>query len=521
MSHVSTSPLHEPEPLAGSTVTQFGARLFVASRRQRWRETGWLVLGIAVAAGVIWGTARLAFPRGASPDEPPAAAAPAGPVSAPAPVEALPSPAAPPAPRFEGAVASINRTVQMRAGGELAWSSARVGRKVHTQDAIQTLAGASAVVKVKRQGDIHIGENSLVVFEASAEDDFLAGRAAVAAVSHGALAGHLQAVADRDVLGIRLPNATVRVQGTKPGQAADFSLQVNDDQSASIVILQGRGRIRAGSDVRTLGSGEGAQISADGRQVEVLSIPPVPELLEPAAGAVVVYQKERPQVGFHWRSSATVDDYRFVLAADSDFRQVLVDERLTDGTYTHSGLGTGRYYWKVSARRSWLESPATGAAQLDVERDIDAAVRETLAELYQQADSARELAARAEGVLVFPRVVKGGLIVGGEYGEGALLSAGRTVDYYALKSASLGLQMGGQTRKVALLFMTPEAYQGFLKSSRWKVGVDGSVTLAALGVDKKVDASTAGKPIIAFVFSSKGLMYNLTLEGSRISRMRD
>jgi lipid-binding SYLF domain-containing protein len=90
-----------------------------------------------------------------------------------------------------------------------------------------------------------------------------------------------------------------------------------------------------------------------------------------------------------------------------------------------------------------------------------------------------------------------------------------------VKSGSLGLQLGGQTRKVVLLFMTPEVYSGFVNSSGWKVGVDGSVALAALGAGKTIDTSTARNPIIGFVFSNKGLMYNLTLEGSKISKMQE
>ena len=119
---------------------------------------------------------------------------------------------------------------------------------------------------------------------------------------------------------------------------------------------------------------------------------------------------------------------------------------------------------------------------------------------------------------MFPHVIKGGLILGGEYGEGALMSGGSVVDYYTMKLASLGLQIGAQRRKVILLFMTSEAYDGFLKSSAWKVGVDGSVTVAGSG--KAID-TTAKKPIVGFVFSNEGLMFNLTLEGSRISRMPD
>jgi len=202
-------------------------------------------------------------------------------------------------------------------------------------------------------------------------------------------------------------------------------------------------------------------------------------------------------------------------------RDTLADERLSDGTYTRADLRTGDYYWKVTARRGWLEGAPTSVAVVHVERDIDGRVRDALTELYQHSDGARTMVAQAKGVLVFPYVIKGGLILGGEYGEGALMSGGSVVDYYTMKLASFGLQIGAQRRKVILLFMTSEAYDGFLNSSAWKVGVDGSVTVAGSGAGNAIDTITAQKPIVGFVFSNAGLMFNLTLEGSKISRMPD
>jgi lipid-binding SYLF domain-containing protein len=244
-------------------------------------------------------------------------------------------------------------------------------------------------------------------------------------------------------------------------------------------------------------------------------------LVEPVANQVIVYHKEPPKVLFRWQSGTPVDDYHFVLAKDRDLRDTLADERLSDGTYTRADLRTGDYYWKVTARRGWLEGAPTSVAVVHVERDIDGRVRDALTELYQHSDGARTMVAQAKGVLVFPYVIKGGLILGGEYGEGALMSGGSVVDYYTMKLASFGLQIGAQRRKVILLFMTSEAYDGFLKSSAWKVGVDGSVTVAGSGAGNAIDTITAQKPIVGFVFSNAGLMFNLTLEGSKISRMPD
>jgi lipid-binding SYLF domain-containing protein len=149
--------------------------------------------------------------------------------------------------------------------------------------------------------------------------------------------------------------------------------------------------------------------------------------------------------------------------------------------------------------------------------EIDAQSREALARLKEQTSAGAELASRAAGVLVFPEVLKGGLVVGGEYGEGQLRVGGVPTRYYRLASASVGFQLGVQQKSVVILFMTPESLDRFRRSKGWKAGVDASVAIANLGAGDQIDTETARKPVIAFVFSNKGLMYNLTLEGSRIT----
>jgi len=163
-----------------------------------------------------------------------------------------------------------------------------------------------------------------------------------------------------------------------------------------------------------------------------------------------------------------------------------------------------------------LVLPAAEAA-VSSRAEIDAQSREAMARLKEQTSAGAELASRAAGVLVFPKVLKGGLVVGGEYGEGQLRVGGVPTRYYRLASASVGFQLGVQQKSVVILFMTPEALAHFRKSNGWKAGVDASVAIATLGAGDQIDTETARKPVIAFVFSNKGLMYNLTLEGSRIT----
>lgn len=152
-------------------------------------------------------------------------------------------------------------------------------------------------------------------------------------------------------------------------------------------------------------------------------------------------------------------------------------------------------------------------------REIDASVHATLDQFYGEVGSSRELVHKAAGILVFPTVVKAGFGFGGEYGEGALLVRGRPARYYNTVSGSFGFQLGAQARSVIIAFMTQEALDAFYRKDGWKVGVDGSVTVVAVGAGGAIDTNTIRSPAVGFIFDQKGLMYNLTLEGSKISRI--
>ena len=161
---------------------------------------------------------------------------------------------------------------------------------------------------------------------------------------------------------------------------------------------------------------------------------------------------------------------------------------------------------------------ATGASA-GSRAEIDAEVREALKNFQKQTAAGHALAKKASGMLVFPSVIKAGIGIGGEYGEGALLVKGKTAAYYNIAAASIGFQLGAQARSQIVLFMNDKVLDEFRKSEGWKAGVDGSVALATLGAGGAVDTETAKQPIIGFIFSNKGLMYNLTFEGSKITRI--
>jgi lipid-binding SYLF domain-containing protein len=151
--------------------------------------------------------------------------------------------------------------------------------------------------------------------------------------------------------------------------------------------------------------------------------------------------------------------------------------------------------------------------------ELDASVDKTLAVFAEEVDGAMAFLGQAAGYLVFPRVIKVGIGIGGETGEGALIVGGETAGYYRTASGSIGFQLGAQAKSIVIAFMARESLDKFRNSAGWKVGVDGSVALIDMGAGKAIDSTNIKDPVVGFVFGSKGLMYNLTLEGSKITKI--
>ena len=166
-----------------------------------------------------------------------------------------------------------------------------------------------------------------------------------------------------------------------------------------------------------------------------------------------------------------------------------------------------------------LYSISIGTSYAAGKEEIDIKVSASLDKFKGEVMGAEKFMQKAEGVLVFPDVVKAGFGIGGEYGEGALLIKGETVDYYNTAAASIGFQFGAQFKTVMLIFLKKDALDNFRSSSGWEAGVDGSVALVKLGAGKDINTINFEDPIVGFVFSNKGLMYNLTLEGSKMTKI--
>ena len=152
-------------------------------------------------------------------------------------------------------------------------------------------------------------------------------------------------------------------------------------------------------------------------------------------------------------------------------------------------------------------------------KEIDASVDDSIERFYKQVQGASEMVQKAKGMLVMPNVIKGALIIGGEYGEGALRVGGKSVGYYNIISGSIGFQIGGQAKDIILLFMTDEALKQFRASKGWEAGVDGNVALFTVGGGERHDTRTSQDPIVGFVFDAKGLIADISLKGAKFSKI--
>jgi len=161
---------------------------------------------------------------------------------------------------------------------------------------------------------------------------------------------------------------------------------------------------------------------------------------------------------------------------------------------------------------------ATGAAAAS-KSEIESGVNSALKALYRKTPSAKVLAEKATGILVFPGIVKGGFLVGGQYGEGALRKSGKTVGYYNTISASYGLQAGLQKYGYALFFMTDSALKYLERSDGWEIGTGPTIVIVDAGTAGSLSTTTAQKEVYAFFFDQKGLMAGLGLQGTKITRI--
>jgi lipid-binding SYLF domain-containing protein len=174
----------------------------------------------------------------------------------------------------------------------------------------------------------------------------------------------------------------------------------------------------------------------------------------------------------------------------------------------------------VFALATALSLGAAGVAQAATAEDLDKDSTQAVQNLTKSNATAAAIARKARAVLVFPNIVKAGLVFGGAYGEGTLMKDGRVVQYYNSVTGSWGLQAGAQSYGYVVFLMNKKAVDYLEKSDGWEIGVGPTVVVVDEGVAKNLSTSTLKDDAYAFIFDQQGLMAGISIEGTKVSRIK-
>jgi len=151
--------------------------------------------------------------------------------------------------------------------------------------------------------------------------------------------------------------------------------------------------------------------------------------------------------------------------------------------------------------------------------EIDASIDNALERFIEEIQGSQGYLDGAKGVLVIPRMIKAGVVLGMEYGEGALIVDGIKMQYYRAFSTSLGLQLGVGSKDLVILFFDDDAMDDFIYSSGWQAGVDGAIALFTIGLGGSIDTTESQDPIVGFVFGHKGIIAGVSFEGTKFTKI--
>lgn len=272
---------------------------------------------------------------------------------------------------FAGEILTIQRRVQRRGANSLAWSEANVGDTFTQNDAVQTFAKSTALLKVNEQSRITIGQNSLIVFDKREADPFASDQGSALVMISGELSGTLTSDDDNPfALGVTLPSSDLTLVRRKDDENVAFLVTVNDDQSTTVNLHGGSAEItgRDGKRVR-IDENQSVTIDVSGTQLTVRDLPAAPRSTGPANSETVTYRNVPETIDFTWDAVANADRYHIVIARDAELSDRVVDDDVIGTSFRHGALGPGDYYWLVRSRSGWSQSEKSAVRRLRVIQD--------------------------------------------------------------------------------------------------------------------------------------------------------
>lgn len=272
---------------------------------------------------------------------------------------------------FAAEILTIKRRVQRRGAHSLAWSDANVGDTFTQNDAVQTFARSTALLRVNDQSRITIGQNSLIVFDKREADPFVAQQGSALVMIDGELSGTLTSSDDAPfAFGVTLPSSDLTLVRRRQDKDVRFLVTVNDDQSTTVNLHGGSAEIVGRDGRRTrITRDQSVTIDATGMRMLVTDLPAAPRSRGPANESTMTYRNVPETIEFSWEPAANADRYHIVIARDAGFLDRVVDDDVIGTSFRHGALGPGTYYWHVRSRVGWTQSEMSSVGRLRVVQD--------------------------------------------------------------------------------------------------------------------------------------------------------
>ena len=264
------------------------------------------------------------------------------------------------------------RKVKIKRASEITWKNARKGMGLQAQDAVQTFDRSSANIKMAGAGNIKLGENSLIIIRNNDEDILLQEKRSRILMVSGELQGTLSEITDNKSTQIKIAMASgaTAILSDNKNDKTVFKIKVNKDKSSVVTVLEGSVLIEAQDKLVRINKNQLLTILKD-------ELPGVPEFIpdavfpvSPEDKSVFYYRNLPPEIHFKWNLQSQVDEYEFVLATDSEFRDIVTKQNIKRTFFKHGNLREGRYFWRVRTNDELKDTIFSEPREIRVVKDI-------------------------------------------------------------------------------------------------------------------------------------------------------
>jgi hypothetical protein len=271
-------------------------------------------------------------------------------------------------PAFSARVVEVLRRVKQKPAGAITWADARSGSRLGDRHAVQSFARARAVIAFDHGSELTLDENTLIVIR-DRRATLTSSASAAIVIMEGALSGRIVTGADAETLSIATRGASMSLDATD--LPSEFVVTVGEDQAATYTVYDGTATVQVGDDVVTVRANEAVTVDAEGRPGPVVSLPDAPTPTVPDPQRSVYFRSQPPRIGFDWTTTRDTDAYRFELAHDERFLDLVHTARLSEPHFIHGNLKAGTYHWRVRALRGPAPGPPSRPRRITLVQDLE------------------------------------------------------------------------------------------------------------------------------------------------------